>query len=363
MKASLRVLMAPDYRGDNPYQALLSDALAQQGVTVEFPQGYRRGLPLWRALQGGKVPFDILHLHWLDPYLKGETAAVKALYCLKFLLDVLLVRWQGAALVWTIHNEIPHEARFPRLERWTRQALVRLAPALVVHLPSHRDWLARQYGSAADKAAVIPHGHYRLVYPAAVPQAEARAALELPQTGLIYLNLGMLRPYKGIEPLLSAWEQVPAERADATLLIAGKAQDPAYGQQLVDCAAGMAGVQLREGFIPSERIHLYYSAADVVVLPLQRILISGSLILAMSYGKPIIAPRLPAATETLGSADWLLYHPDDGNGLYRVLAQSQQVDLEALSQLVIQACDRLDWSSIGRQTYQLYCQCCHGAAR
>ena len=42
--------MMPDYRRDNPYQQLLADAIKAAGCGVEFPNGYRRVLPIYRAV-------------------------------------------------------------------------------------------------------------------------------------------------------------------------------------------------------------------------------------------------------------------------------------------------------------------------
>jgi len=44
-------------------------------------------------------------------------------------------------------------------------------------------------------------------------------------------------------------------------------------------------------FIPDNDIQIYMNAADIIVLPYLDILNSGVAILAMSFGKPVIAPR------------------------------------------------------------------------
>jgi glycosyltransferase involved in cell wall biosynthesis len=163
----------------------------------------------------------------------------------------------------------------------------------------------------------------------------------------------MLRPYKGIEYLLQVWQEQKSILEGNTLVIAGKPLDEGYGEELGRQAA-LAGAILHSGFIESDRIPLYFSAADVVVLPFKAILTSGSLILAMSYGKPVIAPCTDTIIETLGAADWLLYDPQDEQGLLYALKDSTQVDLDGLSRLVRQECDRLDWRYIAKETQQTY---------
>lgn len=350
----MNVLMMPDYRVDNPYQTLLANALQAEGVMVYFPQGYKRVLPIWRAIRQQPVAIAVLHLHWSNPYLKGSDWLTRLVYSIKFLLDILMVRLSGVRVVWTVHNRISHETRFPRLERWTQRMLTCLVDRLIVHHPSALDELVQRYELAPARMAVIPHGHYRGAYGAAIEPVEARRALNLPQTGRLYLHLGMLRPYKGIERLLQVWQEQKSTLKGNILVIAGKPLDEGYGQSLVRQAEAIANVVLHSGFVESDRIPLYFSAADVVVLPFKSILTSGSLILAMSYGKPVIAPRTDTIVETLGAADWLLYDPQDEQGLLYALKESTQVDLGALSQLVTQECDRLDWEGIGIATKGVY---------
>lgn len=350
----VQVLMMPDYRVDNPYQALLANALQQEETEVHFPAGYRRVFPIFRALKDRYIPVQILHLHWIDPYIKGSTWAQRLVYSLKFLADIFTTRIAGIKVVWTIHNRISHEAQFSHLELWTIRQLVKLVDRIIVHHQAALLELADLYQFNPGKATVIPHGHYRTIYGEAIAPEAARAILGLPNTGKVYLNLGMLRPYKGIERLLQTWRDHPEVTANHTLLIAGKALGDAYGQQLVQQVAEVKGVVLHQGFVEDHLIAVYFSAANVVVLPFENILTSGSLILAMSYGKPIIAPRLPGMTETLGTATELLYDPRNEQGLFQAIQQSTQIDLNAMSQKVHQACHQLDWGKIGEKTYQIY---------
>jgi len=350
----MQIFMMPDYRIDNPYQTLLSNALQQHGVTVQFPVGYRRVFPIYRAIKVHPEPIAVLHLHWLDPYLKGDNSIVKLVYCIKFLLDILLTRSSGVRLVWTVHNVVSHNSRFPRLELWTQRVLVNLIDCAIVHHTSAVDKITQRYKISASKVNVIPHGHYRDVYLPAIDSLTARQQLGLPETGRIYLSLGMLKPYKGIERLLQLWNEHSAILGDSTLLIAGKALDEHYGQVLSEQASKIKTVIFRDTFIANEQIHLYFSAADVVVLPFERILTSGSLILAMSYGKPVIAPTIGSIPETIGMANNLLYDPNEKQGLLHSIKESTQIELNTLGQLTTEVCDRLDWKAIGKKTTQLY---------
>jgi len=353
-KNVIRVLIMPDYRGDNPYQQLLANSLKSEGVEVQFPQGYRRVFPLFRAITTQTQAMDILHLHWLNPYLKGMNWVVKFIYVAKLLLDLLLVRATGCKIVWTIHNSLPHEAKFPALELWTRCFVAKLVDRIIIHQACSLEELATLYQFNSAKAVVIPHGNYREIYQAPIPKLEARKKLDLPLTGLIYLNLGMLRPYKGVDQLLAVWENNQKLLQKETLVIAGKTGEDSYGEMLREKASQSKGVILRDQFIEDDSIHIYFSAADVVVFSFRNILTSGSVILAMSFGKPIIAPRFPTIAETLGKADALLYDPEKKDGLLDAINESKKQNLTNLSQLVTAECNRLDWSKISHKTCNVY---------
>lgn len=344
----------PDYRPDNPYQELLAKSLKEQGVEVQFPQGYRRVFPIFRAIKTQSQSFQVLHIHWLNPYLKGLTWLTKLTYSIKLLGDLLLVKGKGYKVIWTIHNALPHEAKFPWLELWTRRFVAKVVDQMIIHQACSIPEIATLYQFEAAKAVVIPHGNYREIYQTPISPLEARQKLDLPLTGLIYLNLGMLRPYKGVDQLLDVWKNHQETLKEDTLVIAGKAADDSYGDTLKEKANSLPNVILQNHFIEEELIHLYFSAADFVVCPFRRILTSGSIILAMSFGKPVIAPRFNTIAETLGKADTLLYDPEKETGLADAIYQSKQADRTVLSKIVEEECDRLDWSNIGDQTGQAY---------
>lgn len=349
---TLQVLMMPDYRQDNLYQSLLAKALESGKAKVIFPWGYRRVFPLFRAAKDNSC--NVLHLHWLTPYIKGETWFTNLVYSSKFLIDIFLVRCLGIKVVWTIHNQISHNCAFPRLDLWLRKNIARLVDKIIVHNSSNVSFLVKDWKIDRAKIEVIPHGHYRDAYKKSIEQVEARNKLNLPLNGRIYLNLGMLRPYKGIENLLDVWRNNRNSFKGDTLLIAGKPLDEEYGTKIAKLAESIPNVVLYSDFIESDRIHLFYSAADVVILPFTNILTSGSLILAMSYGKPVIAPKQGGIVETVGEANSLLYDPQKEESLLQAWKKSTRINLKELSQEVVISCDRLSWDKIALQTKQTY---------
>ena len=88
MTQRLKVIFAPDWRAGVPYQQLLATALPRHGVDVAFLQGYRRGLPLSRLLEGQQ--FDFLHLHWPEAYFPKLGDGLDWFRVVRFPLDLNL---------------------------------------------------------------------------------------------------------------------------------------------------------------------------------------------------------------------------------------------------------------------------------
>lgn len=338
--------MMPDYRADNPYQALLAAHLERLGVSVQFPRGYRRVLPITRAILGCTPRPSVLHLHWPSAYCKGGSLPVGLVYRLKLLLDLCIARMAGVRIVWTVHNLMPHETSFPRLDRWLRRRLARLAHARIVHSAAARREVAGFLGLPPEAFAVIPHGHYRDCYPAPPSRAEARRQLDIPADARVFLHFGMLRPYKGVERLLEVWPECTGE---AILVVAGDPIDDAMRAAL-ERLGKHPRVRLHLRHLADDEVSVYFAAADVAVFPFERSLTSGSVALALSFGVPVVGPRLASIQELVGEEGGWLYAASDSEGLPTTLGQAETADVSQAARRARQAAERLDWHGIAIKT-------------
>ncbi len=348
----MRVLMVPDWRRDNPYQQLLADALKSEGADVVFPSGYHRVLPLWRSVRSARPPVQVLHLHWHEAYIRSLSLLGQCFYGLKLLLDVLMVRASGCMVVWTLHNEVPHDTQRPGFFRTLQRALSMLVDAVIVHSQTALDVLRPQLGPRASDAVVIRHAHYRDVYGPLVPKHEARRVLDLPLRERILLYFGLIYPYKGVEDLIRAWRELGVHRRSAQLLIVGSPESASYGERITSQASDLPNLILRLQFVPAEQVNLYLSAADCMVLPFRKILTSGSLTLASSYSVPVVVPDFAQVREAIAPHQGRFFTPKDPSDLCRVLraeiAASPQERLEGGVNR------RWDWASVAKKTADIY---------
>jgi glycosyltransferase involved in cell wall biosynthesis len=320
------VLFVPDFRESNPYQRDLEAALADHGVAVEARGGRGVVLPVTRTVLAAGRP-SVLHLHFLTPYMSvtddrlarlGLARAVSALLGLRLLIDVLLGGMLVDRTVWTAHNLRSHRDVAPRTERLLKHVFVRVGcDAVIVHCDRARDRLVETLGLPAATTRwihVVPHGQLHEAYRDPVPAEVARADLDISTDGPVILFFGWIREYKKVPELIAAFGRL--DREDARLFVVGNPATEQLGEEISRLAAADDRVQTRLEFVPDDEVHRYLSAADVVATPFdasdQSLLTSGSVVLAMGFGRAVVAPRLgcvprlltadPAAVWTDGAA-------------------------------------------------------------
>jgi glycosyltransferase involved in cell wall biosynthesis len=342
----LSVAFTPVYA--NPYQALLSDALGNLGVEV-VPQ---RRLPELSWLRSERPRIAVLHLHWLY-----------GLYMSRFLTPfqtARFLRWLRAAgrlgyhLVWTAHNILPHRRPLPPLHRFIRRVVVSRADAIITHCRSARDELLHSFPTETP-VHVIPHGSYIGVYPFDTSREAARRELGVDGEAFVYLSLGNIARYKGFDTLVDEFSRRPGP--DERLVIAGRDRDRPLVRSLQAAAARDDRITIHPGFIPDDRMQLYLAAADVLVCPFREILGSGSLILGMSYGLPVIAPAVGCLHELVTPEAGSLYDPRRRGALGRAMDEARGWNLAAMSAASRAICDDLRWDRIAGQTLEVYRSC------
>lgn len=283
----------PDYRSTNPYQRMLYARAAAGGVTP-VPAADPVAVVRSPALRGR--PF-VFHVHWTAPVLGPATSRRDAQARRRAFTGALdELRERGGRLVWTVHNVLPHECAYPDVEAGLRGDLAARADAVHVMCAETPALAADHYEIPADRVAVIPHGSYVDVYPNIVTGEQARLELGLDPAHVVLLFLGGIRPYKGIEDLLDAFDIVSHERPHHRLVVAGRPGN-FHGVDALRarCRAHPAVVEYFEPVADTD-LQVFYNAADVAVLPHRQVLNSGGLQLAWSFGRPAIVPRAGCLT-------------------------------------------------------------------
>jgi glycosyltransferase involved in cell wall biosynthesis len=339
--SAVTVAPFPRRLAGNPYCDLLYRGVAETGTRVVD----RAELSLaWVVRNRRSV--QVLHIHWPELYYRGPGGRVTARSAAGFLAALLAARALGYRIVWTVHNALPHEGR-SHGDRALRWVLFRTA-RLVVHAESAR----RVLPHGGRDAAVVPHGHYIDVYPRAVDREQARRRLGLAETETVFLVFGQIRAYKGIPDLLAAFAalDVPGVR----LVIAGGAVDSMLAASVRREAARDPRVVAHLAHVADEDVQGFFEAADWVVLPYRDVLTSGSALLALSCGRPVIAPRRGCLAELGEGEGMLAYDPDVPGALGVALAQATRIDAVAWRPRALAAARRADWGDIARAYERIF---------
>jgi glycosyltransferase involved in cell wall biosynthesis len=186
--------------------------------------------------------------------------------------------------------------------RWLRGLQARaLRDASCVVLSRYAAGLAAELlpRRRVDGLHVVPGGVDLDRFAPARDRVALRRALGLPPEGPLLLTIRRLVPRMGLTPLVDAIEEVRRHDGRAHLVIGGRGPLEATLRHQVE-GLGLRGHVTLAGFVPEERLPLYYQSADLFVLPTIDLEGFGLVTLeALACGTPVLATRTGANPELL----------------------------------------------------------------
>ena len=303
----------------NPYAGLLARELEKLDIHLELGDyDFERD---W--LERKRQDFEVLHLNWLDRFYRAEDLEAALERYTRFAENVSFARNLGFRIVWTLHNFYPHERPFPQLDRLARHLICRQADAVIAHCEYAAD-LARKVFFRSENLHVIPHGNFIDVFPNEISREHARRQLEIPEEAFVYLFFGNARTYKSIETLIEAFGNTAAQDALLVLMMR-QSFNPRYADELSVLAERDGRIRVfTSPYFANADFQVYINSADVAVLPFSEVLTSGSAITALSFGLPVVLPRLGCLPELIDERMGLLYDVEDKNGLGKALLEIRE---------------------------------------
>lgn len=236
--------------------------------------------------------------------------------------------------------------------------LYHLFDAIIAHTEDTRKILQEVFSVKPEKLQVIPHGEYSGIAPQ-MEKGKARSQLGISPHAFVILFFGYIRPYKGLDILLKAFAKVKKEIPDAVLLIAGEAKESFQKyEKLIQHLEISQAVKSFVGYVPLEKVPVFFSSADIVVLPYRHIYQSGVVHLAFGFQKPVIVTQVGGLPETVEQGKTGFIVPSgDGPALAQALinAHSSLQLLEEMGKNAYQKSQQgLSWSSIAERTIAVY---------
>ena len=348
--------MIPNKSKKNYYLVLLEQALNKKDICVKFS----RKLPFWFPVLRNLLFSDskILHIHWIFSIagfnLKNKFKSLLKL--LIFSIDVLVVKFiLRYKIIWTIHNTYSHESFTPKLERIGRFFFSNIVNLLIVHCDEAKKEIVREYRVSRNKIVVIPIGTYENIYKNDINKEQAREILNLNNDQFVFLYFGPIRPYKGVPNLIKSFKSIEID-SKIKLLIIGNPLNNEIRDNILNKVKDISSIDVDFRFIPNDEIQNYMNAADVVVFPYQKILTSAGVLLAMSFGKAIIAPKIGCLIDILDHQSAFLYSPKDDSGLINALIESlhNSEKIKEMSNHNQRYVKSFNWDKIAKKTKSLY---------
>jgi D-inositol-3-phosphate glycosyltransferase len=187
---------------------------------------------------------------------------------------------------------------------------------------------------------------------------EARAALGL-QDERIVLFVGRIEPLKGVDILINAAASIDSD-IDCTVLIVGGDESSHVQVERLRELARRRGIEERVAFVGAvghETLPLYYSAADVCVVPSHYESFGLVAVEAMASGTPVVASRVGGLTGTVRDGEtgylipWLC--PEPFAERIELLLENEPLRRN-LGEAAREAVGRYRWESVAGAVLDLY---------
>ena len=213
--------------------------------------------------------FDVIHLAWPPNIYEF------AIYLLK-----------GKMLL-TVHDPFPHTGHDTFIVRLRRKIAFALIPRLVILNKKQRKDFLDYYHLGSDRVVSSRLSKYTYL------ETITPSPSQIPSDGTYILFAGRISPYKGLDYLLPAMEEVHKMCPDCRLVVAGGGKfhfDISHYQTL-------DYIELRNRFIPNDELVALLRSATFVVCPYTDATQSGVIMSAFAFNKPVIATEVGGLPE------------------------------------------------------------------
>lgn len=209
-----------------------------------------------------------------------------------YLALALVARLLGARLVIEFHEILDTgEVRLSPVRAYVglvAPLLFRQAAAFTVHSDFDRDLLRQHYRLGRRPVVALPHGPHD--HALASSEEGLPALREAPAGACNLLFFGVIRPYKGLEDLIAAFDSIPDDEVGRYwLTVVGETWEgwttPA---EMIERSRHRDRITFVNRYVHDRELDAYMRGADAVVLPYHRASTSGPAHMTMALGLPLV---------------------------------------------------------------------------
>src|SRR2546430_7775417 len=284
-------------------------------------------------------------------------------------LLMLYYKLLGKKIALTAHNvnAARRDTTDTMVNRLSLRIQYRLADHIFVHTEKMKSELLAEFGVRECAVTVIPYGINNAVPDTDLTPDEAKQRLGIKADERTLLFFGRIVPYKGLEYLVAAFQQVVTSRSDYRLIIAGRPEKGCEKywneiQETISRGVGRGRIILKSEYIADDETEVHFKAADVLVLPYRQIYQSGVLFFGYSFGLPVIAADVGNLREdVLDGKTGFLCKAEDPVDLARAIETYFASDLfqclhTRRKEIRQYAHERHSWDVVGRMTLNVYAE-------
>jgi glycosyltransferase involved in cell wall biosynthesis len=191
--------------------------------------------------------------------------------------------------------------------------LIRSASGYVVHSGWDKQRFCEKFGLVADSVAVIPHGPYPIEgrgneHGPETPTPESDRAAK---SEVHVLFFGTIRPYKGLEDLVDAFELLPRDGdINWHLDVVGETWEGwVLPSQKIASNRYRADIEFTNRYVTDAELPSIFGRADIVALPYRRSSASGPLHMAMQQGLPVVVTDVGGLPESASGYSGVVFVP------------------------------------------------------
>jgi glycosyltransferase involved in cell wall biosynthesis len=237
-----------------------------------------------------------------------------------FLYLLRVARRSGSRVVLEFHEDQDSgETGVPLVERIVRPGLrhlIRSAEHYVVHSQWDKDRLGAKFSLDPARVTVIPHGPYPIdegTGPTVTRRGRTVAGPADPEVAeeVTILFFGTIRPYKGAEDLVEAFNLLPRDGSIRWRLLAvGETWE---GWELpaekIRASAFAKDIEFVNRYVTDSEVPDLFERADIVALPYHRASASGPLHMTMHRGLPVVVTNVGGLSEAAADYSGTVFVP------------------------------------------------------
>lgn len=269
---------------------------------------------------------------------------------LSFLLLKKLLK-RKYPIVLTVHDHVDHSGIDSKRKKrfiYYRKMIRKYSDAIIVHGETIKEEAKKMPIFKNKKIFVIPHGPLGFL-----PQKKKYNFKNFEKGRLLFF--GRIEKYKGLEYLIEAHKILKQKRIFHRIVIAGRGTELKKYSEILQNNPYFI---IKDYYIPPDEIPYLFLNSHVVVLPYTDATQSGVLMMAMNYGRPVVATRVGAIPEVvIDGFSGLLVPPRDPVSLsYAIERLIFNLDLSLKfgenAKKLIQ--DIFSWNKIAYSTLNVY---------